>query len=87
MVNGKQRAARFLVASQAALVWANEGTDVQGFIETGSLETVSATMPYCPVVSEALAADSKGHGKEFIDALIRKAQAEQAAKEVEVCHR
>jgi len=81
MVNGKQRAARCLVVAQANLVWAGEGTDVQGFIDTGSLGAASTTMPYCPVVSEALASESKGHGKEFIDALISKAQAEQAAKE------
>lgn len=83
MVNGKQKAARFLVVAQANLVWASEGTDIQGFIETGSLGNVEMVEASDPVMREAMVAGLEGRGEEFVNDLIRKAQADQLAKETQ----
>lgn len=60
MCGGKQRAARFLIAAQANLVWADESTDVAGFIETGELGGGSDVMPYDPTLREAVVKEFQG---------------------------
>lgn len=82
MVNGKQKAARFLVVAQANLVWGLDSTDIQAFIETGMLGNREAEVEASdPVMREAMIAGLEGRGEEFVNKLIRQAQAEQLAKE------
>jgi len=51
MSDGKQRAARFMLAAQATLVWQNDTTDVDGFIETGSFNGGrSGVLPFDPAM-------------------------------------
>jgi hypothetical protein len=80
MVNGRQRSARSMLVAQSALIWGGEGMDVAGFIETGSLGGDGGTEPYDPVMREAMVAKFEGRAEEFVNDLIRKAQAEEAAK-------
>ena len=55
MTQGKQRAARQLLVAQAALVWADEKTDVEGYLETGNFGSSSCVIDYDPETRAAFA--------------------------------